>query len=328
MKISIAMATYNGEQYLQEQLDSFLGQTRQPDELVVSDDCSTDRTLEIIEQFAKSAPFEVRFFHNKKNLGYAGNFNVVLQHCTGDLIFMSDQDDVWHSSKIEKMLAIFNAQPSLQLLIHDLDFCKADLTPIGQTKIERMEEVFDLNKSYVVGMATAVRGSFLKLCLPILDQTGIAHDNWLHECANAIDKKAIMRDVLALYRRHPSNTTNGSNLNVDFVTTTKHFKGIAIANLWNIFKQKTPLVWTELTPITLWLQNQKETLIAVGLATEQQIDQQIKNCIASNQTLQGRYIILGINRWKRPFYVSKFYLSGGYRQYSGWKSALKDVFLN
>lgn len=326
MKISIAMATYNGEEYLQEQLDSFLGQTRQPDELVVSDDCSTDRTLEIVERFAMTAPFKVHYYRNKKNLGYAGNFNVVLQHCTGDLVFMSDQDDVWHSSKIEKMAAIFDEQPALQLLIHDLEFCKADLTPIGQTKIERMEEVFDLNKSYVVGMATAVGGSFLKLCLPIPDQAGIAHDGWLHECANAIGKKAIMRDVLALYRRHPSNTTNGSNLNVDFVTTKKHFK--RRFNLRDIFKQKTPLVRTEHTPIVRWLQNQKETLIATGLATEQQIDQQIKNCIASNQTLQDRYSILGINRWKRPFYVSKFYLSGGYRQYNGWESALKDVFLN
>ena len=86
MKISIAMATYNGGKYLREQLDSFLAQTRLPDELVITDDCSTDDTLAIIETFAATAPFEVRWERNEQNLGYTGNFNKALMKAAGDLV--------------------------------------------------------------------------------------------------------------------------------------------------------------------------------------------------------------------------------------------------
>ena len=99
LRISIAMSTYNGGKYLQEQLDSFLAQTSLPDELVITDDCSTDNTLEIIQAFAAMAPFEVRWEQNEKNLGYTGNFNQALMKTTGDLVFLSDQDDVWFPEK-------------------------------------------------------------------------------------------------------------------------------------------------------------------------------------------------------------------------------------
>ena len=93
MRVTIALATYNGERYLQEQLDSFLAQTRLPDELIVVDDKSTDGTLNILRQFADSAPFSVRWFQNDNNLGYCGNFNQVLLRVDSDIVFLSDQDD-------------------------------------------------------------------------------------------------------------------------------------------------------------------------------------------------------------------------------------------
>ena len=151
MKISIAMTTFNGEKYLQEQLDSFVVQTRRPDELIIFDDCSTDETLAIALNFAEGSPFAVKVFSNDRNLGYSQNFSRALKLCSGDYVFLSDQDDVWHPEKIARMLARFDAEPNVQLLIHDLDYCKADLSPIGQTKIERMTGVFDLQREYIVG---------------------------------------------------------------------------------------------------------------------------------------------------------------------------------
>ena len=96
MNLSIALATYNGAVYLKEQLESIAAQTRTPDELVISDDQSTDDTLRVIEEFAATAGFPVRLSVNEANLGIAKNFEKAISLCRGDLIFLSDQDDVWH----------------------------------------------------------------------------------------------------------------------------------------------------------------------------------------------------------------------------------------
>ena len=114
MRISIAMTTYNGSKYLKEQLDSFTKQTHLPDELVVTDDGSSDDTLEILENFAKKASFEVLIFRNNTNLGYAMNFGHAIGLCTGDLIFLSDQDDIWFPEKIETVSRFVEGWDSLR----------------------------------------------------------------------------------------------------------------------------------------------------------------------------------------------------------------------
>ena len=81
------MARYNGAQYLKAQLQSFVDQTRQPYELIITDDCSSDQTETIAREFAKAAPFKVEFYRNEKNLGYCRNFNAALMKTTGDLVF-------------------------------------------------------------------------------------------------------------------------------------------------------------------------------------------------------------------------------------------------
>jgi len=102
-KISIAMAVYNGDRFIGEQLESFVRQTRLPDELVVSDNASTDRTVEIVRDFARRAPFKVRLVINDRNLGAAKNFERAITECTGDVIFLSDCDDVWYLNKVSVM---------------------------------------------------------------------------------------------------------------------------------------------------------------------------------------------------------------------------------
>src|SRR5881275_3323550 len=111
-RISIALCTFDGAEFLWEQLESFLAQTRQPDELIVNDDNSVDETLELVERFAQNVPFKVSLQVNENTLGSTANFQQAVERCSGDFIFLSDQDDVWLPEKIEKMLAAFESRPT------------------------------------------------------------------------------------------------------------------------------------------------------------------------------------------------------------------------
>ena len=134
MKISIAIATYNGEKHLKEQLGSFVKQTRLPDELIVSDDLSSDNTFEIIKKFAEEAPFKVIYSQNKKTLGYAGNFSKALTKTSGDLILLSDQDDVWFNNKIETIEKVANECDEL-LIVNDKLITDANLKSYPHSKL-------------------------------------------------------------------------------------------------------------------------------------------------------------------------------------------------
>lgn len=326
-RISIALATFNGEKYLNEQLRSFLEQTCQPDELIISDDCSSDATVDIARAFAETVKFDVKIFVNASTLGFARNFSRALQHCTGDVVLLCDQDDVWLPEKIEKMVCRLAAEPDAQLLIHDLAYCKEDLTQIGQTKIERMQEFCDLNCAYVVGMATAIRGPFLKLCLPIPDGYVVAHDAWLHTCARAIDGKRIVGEVLAMYRRHASNTTKTGKLNVDFVTTPAYFRRSKRA-WFELIKNKTVLTDVNTELLLGWLRANRSVLIERKYISAAYIDRVIENEERRMANIAERAEILSMERLKRFKVVFSFLSRGGYQYFNGWKSAIKDLLRN
>jgi len=204
VKISIAMATYNGAQYIQEQLQSFVGQTRKPDELIITDDCSTDQTEAIVREFAKTAPFTVRFNRNEKNQGYCGNFNAALMKTTGDLVFLSDQDDVWFPKKIEHMIGVSERNPQALVLMNDAALTDRGLNEVGLTKVGQIKSAgYDLD-SFVMGCCCVVRRELLSLCMPI--PSGFkGHDNWLIWFADGLNAKVVDTNVLQYYRRHESN---------------------------------------------------------------------------------------------------------------------------
>jgi glycosyltransferase involved in cell wall biosynthesis len=327
-KVSIALATYNGAKYLKEQLDSIARQSRMPDELVIHDDCSSDDTVAIASDFAKRVTFQVTIARNEYNLGYTGNFSYALQSCSGDYVFLCDQDDVWHSEKIARVLAAFHARPSTQLLIHDLDFCKQDLTRIGQTKLERMDNIFfDVIHDYVTGMATAIRGPFLKLCLPVPNGSTPSHDWWLHHCAANLGCKVIMKDVLALYRRHETNATKNGSLNVDFVTTPEHFiKERATAS--RSVLAKDCIGPNQISEFTKWLIANHELLAEQNIASIVTINQLIAEDVGKVDCALKRLNILSLRRSQRFNAIFKLFRIGGYNYFAGWKSAVKDLLIN
>ena len=115
--ISIAMATYNGDRYIGEQLDSLARQKLLPLELVVTDDGSSDGTLDILKAFSEGAPFPVRIFRNTTRLGYEENFLKAASLCNGDVIAFCDQDDIWMDRKLEVCAPMF-ADPSIVGVLH------------------------------------------------------------------------------------------------------------------------------------------------------------------------------------------------------------------
>lgn len=204
MRISVAMASYNGEKYIKEQLDSFLAQTRLPDELIITDDCSTDGTEQIVKAYAEAAPFDVVFHRNEKNLGYCGNFNAALMKTTGDLVFLSDQDDVWFPEKIATMVALADDHPEMLVLMNDTELTDGELNSVGLTKLGQIKSAGLSEKSYVMGCCCAVRRELLDICMPIPEGFR-AHDNWLVEFADGLSAKMVDGTVLQFYRRHESN---------------------------------------------------------------------------------------------------------------------------
>ena len=116
MRISIALCSWNGAIFLREQLASLAGQSRLPDELIVCDDGSTDETATVVERFTSSSPFPVRLFRNPTRLGTVKNFEQAIAKCGGEIIFLCDQDDVWHREKIAAVSHAFEHDDELAAL--------------------------------------------------------------------------------------------------------------------------------------------------------------------------------------------------------------------
>ncbi len=111
MTVSVVMATFNGEKFVAEQLDSLRSQTYPVDEVVIIDDCSTDSTAEIVRNYIKEHDLSWQFSVAEKNSGYKRNFYNCLAKASGDIVFLCDQDDIWYENKIEKMLSVFKNHP-------------------------------------------------------------------------------------------------------------------------------------------------------------------------------------------------------------------------
>lgn len=215
LKISIALATYNGSQYLPEQLASYTAQTRLPDQLVVCDDNSSDGTLEIVADFAKTAPFEVRYERNEQQLGIIGNFSKAMQLCDGDIIVFSDQDDVWFPNKLARIEETFETLPQSAVLMSDADIVDENRHSLGYTFWEsvrftpRLQQLVENGRAlevlcrgnYTFGITLAFRAEYRKYLLPI-PPTGFHHDLWTARYLSAIAPFALIHEPLLQYRQH------------------------------------------------------------------------------------------------------------------------------
>jgi rhamnosyltransferase len=227
LRISVAMATYNGEKYIREQLDSLARQTLLPCELVMTDDGSADGTLAIAEEFARGAPFPVRIHRNPKQLGYADNFLHAASLCEGDLIAFCDQDDIWMEQKLSTCVPFF-ADPEVLLVAHSAwtllpsgqrgrrfpNYAKNGILPWG------MADPF----GFPLGFAMILRKELLTADPPPSRPSKIhGHDQWLWFLAAATGRIARIAEALTLYRQHESNLYGAG----EKATVSRLAKGIA-----------------------------------------------------------------------------------------------------
>jgi glycosyltransferase involved in cell wall biosynthesis len=216
MNLSIALCTYNGAVYLKEQLESLAAQTRPPDELVISDDHSTDDTPSLIEEFAATAGFPVRLSVNESNLGTAKNFEKAIDLCLGDVILLSDQDDIWHSDKLESVERIFEAKPQLSLVFSNAELVDETLRLFDETLFDRLHfngrkqrmvrsgRALDvqLRENLVCGCTVAFRANLKELVLPISGDGPLVHDGWIVLLIAAAGEIDFINRPLLKYRQH------------------------------------------------------------------------------------------------------------------------------
>lgn len=213
--VSVALATYNGARYIDEQLDSLLAQTAPPFELVVSDDGSTDDTLARMRAFAARAPFPVRILDKTVRLGFADNFLHAAEQCRGDLIVFCDQDDVWQPGKIAVARDRIIADGSL-LTMHRLELVDAELNHIGiydqGIAGDTVFEPLGIDP-YYVGSGNSML--FRRELLQVFPRVGrptqpgetrqMGHDHWLYVLAAALGRVSHIAEPVLRYRQHGNN---------------------------------------------------------------------------------------------------------------------------
>lgn len=220
VKFSVALCTYNGARHLADQLASVETQIRQPDEIVVSDDGSTDDTLKIVEEFARRVTFPVRLVRQPTNLGVTQNFGAALAACQGEYIALCDQDDVWLPAKLEAAEKYLDQEPRCLALFSDATLVDEALNPLIEPSLwgrigltsKRLRALADAERSLetiagcylVTGATLVVRRSLLDQALPIPSALPdkLIHDGWIALVAAALGGLGAVSAPTVLYRQH------------------------------------------------------------------------------------------------------------------------------
>lgn len=211
-KVSVAMATYNGEKYIKEQIETILNNLDDKDELVISDDGSSDMTIEIINKINDK---RIKLLEGARK-GLKKNFENAIKNTTGDVIFLSDQDDIWMENKVEKVLECFNNNNYI-LIQHDAVVVDENDKVIYESFAEHRKVktgvIKNLIKNSYHGCCIAFRKELIKEILPIPDNVYL-HDEWIGIVAELNGKTYFLDEKLIKYRRHSENTSSFKHLPV------------------------------------------------------------------------------------------------------------------
>lgn len=321
MKISVALCTYNGARFILEQLQSIASQTLLPDEVIISDDGSSDGTIEIVEQFSTRAPFKLQFFKNSSRLGVTKNFERAISLCSGDIVFLCDQDDVWLPQKIATMVPLFLANEKVGLVFSNAFITDSQLNRLGHTvwdtfRLDKKGQMtlrsdratsFLIRRNVITGATAAFRLTLRDKVLPIPDAW--MHDEWIAIIASTISHIEPVDMPLIMYRQHDKNVIGGRRLNL--------LEKISLAR-----KTLPDSVDAEILRYSeLYRQLHATTDSKVTLDDLYEIQNKIKH-------LNARKTVFYCNFGDRFRVVIRELVTLGYHRYSrGWSSVLTDLIL-
>ena len=202
--VSVAMAAYNGEKFIKPQLESILSQLKNEDEVIVSLDPSTDSTKEIIQSLN-----DVRIkVIDGPGMGVKKNFENAIRHCKNDIIFLSDQDDVWLDGKVECVLREF--KENVYVVMHNAKIIDKDFNVVESSffKMRNVQTGFIHNwicNGYI-GCCMAFKKDIVKYIVPIPDKIYM-HDQWIGIVGDIVGTNVLVDEPYLLYRRHETNVT-------------------------------------------------------------------------------------------------------------------------
>lgn len=222
MKISVALCTYNGEEYLNEQIDSILNQTRKVDEIIICDDGSSDLTLEILGKYEGNYPSIFKTFQNSNNLRSVKNFEKAISLCSGDIVFLSDQDDIWINNKVEIILKKFIENEKIDVIAtngycinnnsFELNYYTIwDIPTILKSKNIETDYFKMITQvgNFATGASMALRKSFVKKSIPFPIYKDFHHDEWIAIVSSYFNTFLFLDDKLFKYRIHNNQQVGG-----------------------------------------------------------------------------------------------------------------------
>jgi glycosyltransferase involved in cell wall biosynthesis len=267
MKISVALCTYNGEKYLQEQIESILAQSVSPDEIVICDDNSKDSTVQVLNALEKKYPSIIKIYQNKINLGFIKNFEKAFSLCKGEIIFFSDQDDTWHKDKILKFLNVFQANPDCSYVFSNAKAVNETGEELGYTLwgnikfdaeaqkqfAEDKQRKILLKHNVVQGAAMAVRSSVKQIVLPFSES--FFHDHWIAlTLSMAYNNPGILlNESLLNYRMHSEQSLGLDTKKNSWIKR----KYVTFCNLLSIHTEEFSSRIVKLEALNLQLSNLK-----------------------------------------------------------------------
>ena len=227
--ISVCMTTYKGEKYREEQLSSIQNNISIEDEVIVSEDGDDIRFLEAL----KKRSTQYKPLHGP-GCGAVANFEYALSHASGEIIFLSDQDDVWTENKVRKVLKAFE-NPECIMVVHDADLIDGKNEKIGESFYAIRNSgpgiLKNIWKNSYIGCCMAFRRELLEYALPF-PTSGTLHDQWLGLLAEQAGEVVFLEDKLLHYRRHEENVSGMQHLPV----TKMLYNRISLC--WNLLKRK------------------------------------------------------------------------------------------
>ena len=321
--ISVALCTYNGEEYIEAQLASIFNQTYLPDEIIVCDDGSTDDTVKRLHRMAHLSPILLRIIEGQPHAGVTRNFERAIAACNGSIIVLADQDDIWREGKIQQILATFDAHPDCGYVFSDASLIDSEDNPLGASlwktigftgSRRQLYETTDQLRvmlrggNVVYGMSLAFRSRLRGLILPISSTTtDCTHDTWIATLLSAVGWRGVaISDALVDYRQHKKQVVGAG----EFQATS-----------WRAIK--STLASSKRPALTL---ADDYDALADRVRADGNHSSSITMLTEKALHLRQRRAVVGSFRLSRlPIVVGEL-LSGRYARYStSWVSALRDL---